>query len=421
MFPKSVSGDDNVRAKDDEKGKKKYDGMRETMYLLQYLVSNSNKDHKVSKAELMSALHEYRFPCEERKIYQPNTYDESVEDKVNSFLESFAGEYIFDFLGLREADESFSGPAISQKKYYVDGPMSEQAICILRDAVSVYPYAEPEITKSIIAELNALASKYNTDNYYKPEIEAEKYPGTYYKNLTEVYKALSTSEPEPAGSRVLKSDYGKKFSKYEKELLYSKEKSKLRLEYCSYQYDNKTNKMILTPRVMKNGQTFREINPLMLLWSNGYYYLVAYYYDKTGKCRYQNLRVDRMRNVSCTNKSVDKYTDTQYNDKEGRDGRFSPRKYISRNPVMYFDSQQLPEVRIRCSNTHINNAIDTFGFDLNVESCDEDDVIFSIRNVSSTGVIMWALEYSNYCEILSPQSLRDEMHTYAEKLLKKYP
>ena len=88
---------------------------------------------------------------------------------------------------------------------------------------------------------------------------------------------------------------------------------------------------------------------------------------------------------------------------------------------MYFDSQQLPEVRIRCSNTHINNAIDTFGFDLNVESCGADDVIFSIRNVSSTGVIMWALEYSDYCEILSPQLLRDEMHSYAEKLIKKYP
>ena len=412
-------------SKNEGEHKTKYEYVREVMFLWNYLLKNSSKDHKLSRGELISALDAYRTKSDKRVVYQRAFYSKDVYNKVDTFLEVFSDEpehgspYDFLHLHIIDKNEFPEGTGITAKSIYAEGPLTDETICLLRDAIAVYPYAETKKTKEIIEQLNALATKFSNNLFYMPEVEAEKYPGTYYQNLTEIYKALSKSAPEPEYNTLKPEDIGESFNRYEKKQLNSKKKTKLRLEYCMYQYDAKTKKIVLTPRIMKNGQTFREVNPLMLLWSNGFYYLVVYYFDRSKqKYIYQNLRVDRMRNVTCTDKEVDAYTDKQYNERPGFDGKFSPRQYVSRNPVMHFESEQLKEVRIRCKNSCINNAIDTFGFELDIENYTADETTFIIRKVSASGVLMWALEYSDRCEILYPQSLREQMKEYGQKRVK---
>ena len=75
---------------------------------------------------------------------------------------------------------------------------------------------------------------------------------------------------------------------------------------------------------------------------------------------------------------------------------------------------------MRCKNSCINNAIDTFGFELDIENYTADETTFIIRKVSASGVLMWALEYSDRCEILYPQSLREQMKEYGQKIVNIY-
>ena len=74
------------------------------------------------------------------------------------------------------------------------------------------------------------------------------------------------------------------------------------------------------------------------------------------------------------------------------------------------ENSQTSLIEIRCKKSIINNAIDTFGFGIRISETEKaDEVIISLHTDSYTGVKMWALEYGNWCEIISPKQLRDEI------------
>ena len=401
----------------DETKKGRYDGFKDILFLMDYLVDNTSEQHKISQAELEMALHRYMYPDDRRseKVYVPNYATSGIPERVKRFLDSFTGERLLGFLELCQSDEEFSGPAKTAKKYYMEGPLSESTVSILRDAISVYPYAEQKKTKQIINELDMLTNKYNRTEYNLPQVDANKYPGTYYENLCEIYKALSTTKADEYGERLKKSDYDKNRDSYETQKKASKKVSKLSMEYCRYEFDAEKNKFVLTPQKMKNGCTVRCINPLMLLWSNGYYYLIAYYYQNS-EYHYMNLRVDRMKNVKCLDQPADEYNDRRY----FRNNKFDPKLYRTHNPVMHASGKRCDKIVIKCSRSILNNALDTFGFDIKVLAQNDKDLCFEVRNTTPTGVLMWALEYCEDCEILEPDSLRRKMAEYADHITGKY-
>lgn len=205
---------------------------------------------------------------------------------------------------------------------------------------------------------------------------------------------------------------------YENSKKHSKKISRLQFEYCMYDYDENRKKITLVTRpVKKNGEitNIREVNPLILTWSNGYYYLVTYacFNDEY---HYYNYRVDRMKNVKCLKQDADEYNDRTY----FRSGEFDPKLYIAKHPVMYSSTKIYDKVEIRCKRFILNNALDTFGFDIKVLKCEGNEVVFTVNNLTGQGVLMWALEYCEHCEILNPPELRAEMKRYAELMVKKY-
>lgn len=397
--------------------KSQYDGFKDILFLMDYLVDNTSEQHKISQAELVMALLRYKYPDDynSSKVYAPNYAADGIPERVKRFLDGFTGERLLGFLELCESDEQFDGPANTAKKYYMDGPLSESTVNILRDAVSVYPYAEQKKTKQIIHELDMLTNKYNRTEYNLPEVDAAKYPGTYYDNLREIYKALSTIKADEYGARLEKKDYEKHFAFYEEEKFSSKKISRIAMEYCQYEYDTDKKKFVLVPRRLKNGKTVRYVNPLMLLWSNGYYYLITYYY-KDSKYHYNNYRVDRMQNVKCLDEPAEEYHDQRYI----RNNQFDPKLYRTHNPVMHATDERCDRIVIKCSNSILNNVIDTFGFDIKVLAIHGDDIWFETKNTAPQGVLMWVLEYCEDCEILEPASLRKKMKAYAEHIGKKY-
>ncbi|MGN0679558.1 MAG: helix-turn-helix transcriptional regulator [Oscillospiraceae bacterium] len=401
-------------------GKKMYDGVKDMLFLIDYLVQNSSPEHKVSEAELMMALFRYKNPNDIRsnKVYNTSIGEAGISERVKRFLKLFTNSDVFSFLKIKESNEKFKGTKNNALKYYVQGPLSESTIRILRDAIAVYPYAEQKITKQIIEELNNITNIYNRREYNLPAVDAFKFPGTYYDNLQEIYRALSTSTSDEKGAKLDKKEYNKLKSEYENSKKHSKKVSRLQFEYCMYDYDDNREKITLVTRpVKKNGEitNIREVNPLILTWSNGYYYLVTYAYFND-EYHYYNYRVDRMKNVKCLKQDADEYNDRTY----FRGGEFDPKLYIAKHPVMYSSTKIYDQVEIRCKRFVLNNALDTFGFDINVLKCEGDEVVFTVNNLTGQGVLMWALEYCEHCEILNPTELRAEMKRYAELMVKKY-
>ncbi len=401
-------------------GKKMYDGVKDMLFLIDYLIQNSSPEHKVSEAQLMSALFSHKNPDDirSRKVYNASIGEAGIAERVKRFLKLFANSDVFSFLKIRESSEKFKGTKINALKYYAEGPLSESTVCILRDSIAVYPYAEQKITKEIIRELNAVTNIYNRREYNLPAVDAFKFPGTYYNNLREIYHALSTSTADEKGAKLDKKQYNRLTSEYENSRMHSKKVSKLQFEYCMYDYDEARRKITLVTRSIKrNGQetAVREVNPLALIWSNGYYYLVTYAFFN-GAYHYYNYRVDRMKNVRCLKTDADEFNDKTY----FRNNEFDPKLYTAKNPVMHASAEKIDKIVIKCKRRILNNALDTFGFDIKVLKCEGDEIEFEVKNLTGQGVLMFALEYCDHCEILSPASLRAQMKKYADSMAEKY-
>lgn len=101
--------------------------------------------------------------------------------------------------------------------------------------------------------------------------------------------------------------------------------------------------------------------------------------------------------------------------------KFSVDEYRYENPVMYSQQEKCREIIIRCKKSVINNAIDTFGFNIDIEKTKaEDEVIIKLSDISPDGVKMWALEYGYGAEVISPESLRADIAKAVARLSEMY-
>lgn len=393
-------------------------------YLKDYLQRNSSPKKKLSFNEiLMGILVEFTYGDSEELSQDHMVYDTKLMDvstkkqlerlletygtKSHPFLKNSAGIHIFctDSIWELNGKEKRCLPDLDKKVFYAESALDEESVNILRDSLEVFPYAESEVTLDIISRLNRLTPEYNRIEYDPKRVSAVKYPGTYYRNVREIMKALSGITYDDGSNKILNKDE-KKMRKSEYENKRAKKIKKISFEYYSY---NEKKELELRPA--KDKSRVRTVNPVKLMWSNGYYYLITVIPNGTdehgGKFTFINYRVDRMKEVVCLDE------DAVIPD------NFSPDKYRSKHPVMYAGEGE-KAIEIRCIRPLINNAIDTFGFDIEITPDKDGSVIIKLKDTSPEGVKMWALEYGYGCEILSPQSLREEMRKAAANLMKLY-
>lgn len=294
----------------------------------------------------------------------------------------------------------------------------------------MYSYAEPEETAKIVDALNRLTPAYNRE-IYSPELaDSDKYKGSCFKNLEEIRKAFVPVNESSVAASAQRCQQ-------------NKIPKKLRFIYCRYNA-----KKELEPMPSKDGTVERVVDPVKILWANGYYYLVTFRLSEKNEPKYINYRIDRIKDVKCLDeyaeplsehlpRSVRRVVDIrkQLNSTGGSaridkalaesarrvdDNGFSSAGYRSKHPVMY-TGDTVPVIRIKCSEALMNNAIDTFGFDFAIEQADEPGMlILTLRDTAPYGVKMWALEYGDSCEVLEPQSLRDSIKETIMRLNKSY-
>ena len=142
------------------------------------------------------------------------------------------------------------------------------------------------------------------------------------------------------------------------------------------------------------------LDPYALMWSNGYYYVVA---KDRGM---MNLRCDRILSVEILEETF------------VPDPEFDPGEYRDRCPVMYPGQPQF--VHLRCKAEALNTVLDFFGDKPQYATPSEDGTVEVTMSIAPAGVKLFALQYAGMVEVLEPAELRDSIRETLEEALERY-
>lgn len=157
--------------------------------------------------------------------------------------------------------------------------------------------------------------------------------------------------------------------------------------------------------------SYQVVSPYQLILHNQRYYLMAYS-EYWGNMVFH--RLDRVTNMKLTE---DKATDLQTI--PGYKNGIDYKKISSEMPYMYSDEPE--RIDFVADAIIVDQIIDWFGNDIRIakSSDNENQVIVSVIS-SPNAMEHWAMQYANYIEVVSPETLRVRVKNSLENGLKKY-
>lgn len=176
------------------------------------------------------------------------------------------------------------------------------------------------------------------------------------------------------------------------------ENRKVSFKYFDYTVDKEKS-------YRKDGERY-YISPYSLSWDDENYYLIAYYEKHDNFVHY---RVDRMSDIHILDEVREALKDeTQFNVAE----------YSKKTFNMFNGVDEV--VRLEFDNDLVNQVLDRFGADINIEKVS--DSSFCIRTmvkVSST-FFSWVAQYGSKIRIVSPENTRDEFVAFLKDIVRQY-
>ena len=154
-------------------------------------------------------------------------------------------------------------------------------------------------------------------------------------------------------------------------------------------------------RVFRRDGARYIVSPIVLSWNEENYYLIAHSDEREGLSHY---RVDKMSGVKKLNENRSNATDS-----------FNLADY-SKKVFGMFGGEET-NVKLRMHNTLANTAIDRFGKDVTMIADGALHFTTSVRVALSPVFYGWVFQFGELCEVLSPQSLKDELKLRAEEFL----
>ena len=344
------------------------------IYIIYVLRQYTDELHPMSIAEITGQVNKEFLQLSERKIFMSS-------DTVSRTLDAYMG-------GGSIPDEDPSDPFTplgfrieclreqGKRLYYYKSDFENAEIRILIDSIKTCSYLATEDVVNIVQKLINLQPK--TFEYYK-----------HYKEEQKVRDEDSLL--------IQNVDYFNEIIR---------NKNCARITYCNYDLNRK-----LVPR---EGYP-RVIRPVSMMWSNGFYYLLAYSEKYQNTVNYRMDRITEVEEVPVAN------TDIQ--------DEMNPARYRLRHPIMF--SGKMEQIKVLCRDTgrnYIMNVImDYFGMLARVRVA-ADEVVLKYTGhtvpeyreegvtwvevtveASVEGVEMWASQYCEDCLIISPESSRQKL------------
>lgn len=153
------------------------------------------------------------------------------------------------------------------------------------------------------------------------------------------------------------------------------------------------------------------VSPYQMILHNQRYYLMAF------SAYWGNMvfhRLDRITNMSITDKMAKPIRTVP-----GYENGINYKELSSTMPYLYSDKPE--RIEFIADKCIIDQIIDWFGHEVRIESwgSDENNVYVSVK-ASPKAMEHWAMQYINYVEITSPESLRERIRNVLKDAENKY-
>jgi len=171
------------------------------------------------------------------------------------------------------------------------------------------------------------------------------------------------------------------------------EDKKISFKYSDYDIEKK--------QVFRRGGEPYIVSPAALTWSEENYYLIAHFEERGG---ITHFRVDRMSNVR-------KLSEPRCIDVE----EFKLAEYSKKVFGMFGGFEA--DVKLKVNTKIIGGVIDRFGKDIIMVPDGESHFTIRVRVALSPIFYGWLFQFGDLCEVVEPQSLKDELKQRAEAFL----
>jgi len=151
------------------------------------------------------------------------------------------------------------------------------------------------------------------------------------------------------------------------------------------------------------------VNPYQIVAQNGHSYLICnlpQYDDLT------HFRIDRIRNSQVLDEPAKSLRMLK-----GFESGIRLSEYIRSHPNLW--SGKPVHITFRCKQYMMNDVADSFGTDLRIEELSDDMMKVHVY-ASESSMLHWAIQFADAVEVLSPQSLREQIVETLRNALKKY-
>jgi predicted DNA-binding transcriptional regulator YafY len=156
-------------------------------------------------------------------------------------------------------------------------------------------------------------------------------------------------------------------------------------------------------RVFRRDGAAYTVSPVALSWSEENYYLIAHSEEREG---FTHFRVDRMSDVK------------KLSERRNTSAKALNLASYSKKVFGMFGGEE-SDVRLRVNNQLATAVLDRFGKDVIMLADGEHHFTVSLRVVPSPVFYGWLFQFGELCEVLSPQSLKDDLKRRAEEFLSK--
>ena len=154
-----------------------------------------------------------------------------------------------------------------------------------------------------------------------------------------------------------------------------------------------------------------SVSPYQMAVNGGRYFMIA---NTDGHDDVSHYRVDRIKNIELLPDAIAK----PIREVKGLENDLDLSSYMAEH--IYMHSGENERVVFRVPKKHIGEVMDWFdGEELRFTEETDRDVTVTVR-VNHNAMKYWALQYCAFVEILSPQSLRDEVADLLSAAAKKY-
>lgn len=155
----------------------------------------------------------------------------------------------------------------------------------------------------------------------------------------------------------------------------------------------------------------QEVSPYQLILHNQRYYLMAYN-EYWGHMIFH--RLDRITDMKLTEKKA-----KQLRSLPGYENGIDYRKLTSSMPYMYADKPE--RIEFIADIEIVDQIVDWFGNDIRITKDDTDGKKIRVTLTASPAAMEhWAMQYINYVEVISPESMREKIKAMLDRGSEKY-